>query len=141
MEIHTLLRNEVNAFDFVPDDFRLLQSRLPDAMLVHHDNEASLLREIERATYVLTWPFEVAWYERATALRAVLTPAAGDDWVAPDPRGLIRLIPGTFHGRILRESLLHAMLFMNHNMPAMVRNFQARAWDRNLQHQSRLLAG
>ncbi|MDZ7686291.1 MAG: hypothetical protein U5O39_15900 [Gammaproteobacteria bacterium] len=68
----------------------------------------------------------------------MLTPAAGADWVRPDPSERVPVIYGTFHGDILRESLLHAVLFMNHNMPAMIRNFEARQWDRNLQADSRL---
>lgn len=141
MEIHTLLRNEVDAFDFLPDDFALLRARLPQANLMHHDEPASMLRQIHSANYVLTWPFESAWYENADALRAVLTPAAGTDWVAQDPRGHADVVHGTFHGTLIRESLLHAMLFMNHRMPAMMRNFQMHGWDRNLQAGSRLLAG
>ena len=141
MELHTLLRSDIRAFDFMPDDFGPVRGRLPDARLTHHDDEAQLAAALGSAAYVLTWAFNADWYERAPNLRAVLTPAAGADWVAPDPSGRVPVIHGTFHGEILRESLLHAVLFMNHNMPAMIRNFEQRAWDRNLQHGSRLLAG
>lgn len=141
MEIHTYLRSDIEAFDFRPEDFEPLREALPKAHLYHHDDPDSLARGLGSASIVLTWEFAADWYHRAPALKGVLTPAAGADWVRPDPAGDVPLIHGTFHGDILRESLLHAMLFMNHNMPAMIRNFEARQWDRNLQADSRLLAG
>ena len=50
------------------------------------------------------------------------------------------MIHGSFHGSLLAESLLSAILFMNHRMPDMWRNFTNRRWDRGLQKESRLLA-
>lgn len=140
-QIHTFLRSEIEAFDFRPEHFEALASSLPAVRFVHHDSAASLQDALADADGVMTWEFAAEWYEEAARLRAVLTPAAGDDWVRPDPSGRVPVIHGTFHGPLLRESLLHAMLFMNHNMKAMIRNFDQREWDRNLQAGSRLLAG
>ena len=88
---------------------------------------------------MLTWEFRSSWYEACPILKTIFTPAAGSDWVEEDPRGQVELVHGTFHGRVLGESLLSAILFMNHRMPDMIHNFQTRAWDRNLQQNCRLL--
>lgn len=139
MELHTCLWNEVEAFDFKESDLAPLKARFPSLAIRQHSDAAEFLAVSKEADLLLTWDFPVEWYPRCPNLRAVLTPAAGDDWVEPDPHGRVRLIHGSFHGEILAESLLSAILFMNHKMPAMIHNFQQRDWDRNLQKDCRLL--
>jgi D-2-hydroxyacid dehydrogenase (NADP+) len=139
MELHTCLWNEVAAFDFNDSDFAPLRAAFPHARLVSHRSPDEALRAAHTITTLLTWEFDVSWYERCPLLTTIMTPAAGTDWVAPDPAGRVRLVHGTFHGPILCESLLGAILFMNHRMPDMIRNFEHRRWDRNLQADCRLL--
>lgn len=114
--------------------------RFPRATLRVHENTAGLLAGAPTADHVLTWEFDRSWYARCPRLETVFTPAAGRDWVAADPAGRVEVIHGTFHGRLLAESLLGAILYMNRRMPDMIRNFQRRAWDRNIQQDCRLLA-
>lgn len=139
MELHTCLWSDIVAFDFNADDLAPLLHAFPGLDLVMHRSAGDFLAAAERATWLLTWDFEAAWYELCPSLEAIFTPAAGNDWVAADPAGRVRLVHGTFHGQLLSESLLGALLYMNHRMPAMSRNFQHRAWDRNLQAGCRLL--
>ncbi len=141
MNVHTLLRNEVTAFDFKPPDFDLLVSALPESTIVHHDSDESLLQQARNVDVLLTWHFDPKWYDEFPRLRTIFTPAAGDDWVAADPLGRTRVVHGTFHGELLSESLLGAMLFMNQQMIRMTDNFRSRQWNRNLQADNRLLAG
>lgn len=140
MNIHTCLWNDVTAFDFVPDDLEPIKNRFPDVSLTIHSNESAFLDSASDADILLTWEFQPSWYAQCGALKLIMTPAAGDDWVSPDPSGRVRIVHGSFHGEILAESLLHAILFMNHRMPQMVKNFQEKSWDRNLQADCRLLA-
>lgn len=139
MELHTCLWNDVDAFSFCENDLRPLTTIYPELHIrVHHDvNE--FLSDAHMADFVLTWDFEEAWYGACSKLKAIFTPAAGNDWVHPDPDSRVELIHGTFHGPILAESLLGAILFMNHKMPDMMRNHHARKWDRNSQGTTRLL--
>jgi len=139
MELHTCLWNEVAAFDFDVHDFEPIRAAFPELAIVCHRTVNEFLAGADRADYVLAWDFEAAWYARCPSLRAVLTPAAGNDWVEADPNGRVTLVHGTFHGTILGESLLGAILFMNHRMPAMIENFAARQWNRDLQQDCRLL--
>lgn len=139
MELHTCLWNEVNAFNFLAEDLAPIRNNFPSLKIVCHQDTDGFLASADKAQYLLTWDFPAAWYQACPALKAIFTPAAGGDWVEQDPRGQVELLHGTFHGRMLGESLLGAILFMNHRMPAMIRNFQCRAWDRNLQQDCRLL--
>jgi len=140
MEIHTCLTSDVAAFDFERGDLAPLEDRVPGAALRVHDDPEQLLDAAGSADCVLSWAFEASWYPRFPKLKAVFTPAAGRDWVSPDPDGRVAVVHGTFHGRLLAESLLGAMLFMNRRMPDMIRNFRRRAWDRDIQQDCRLLA-
>ena len=147
MKIHTFLIDiENQSLNFDTSDLAELDraltscSRLPQCEIRHHFDNTTFPDEATDADFVLTWKFESQWYKRFSHLKGVFTPAAGDDWVAADPSGKVSVTNGTFHGPVLAESLLSAILFMNHRMPSMIRNFQARQWNRNLQTGSRLLS-
>lgn len=140
MELHTCLWNDVAAFDFTIEDLKPVQTALPDVTLIRHPNADSFLAAARKVRLLLTWEFPVDWYEKCPDLEVILTPAAGSDWVASDPEGSVSIIHGSFHGPILAESLLSALLYMNHRMPEMIVNFQNRAWDRNIQRSSKLLS-
>jgi len=73
-------------------------------------------------------------------LDLILTPAAGNDWIEPDPKGRVELLHGSFRGPILAESLLQTILFMNQQMPRMLTNFENHSWNTNIQTESRLLS-
>ena len=140
MELHTCLWNDVDAFSFSEQDLLDLEQHYPNLRIKVHDEVDSFLQDGHLADFVLTWDFNESWYAACPNLKAIFTPAAGNDWVDQDPQGAVELIHGTFHGPILAESLLSAILFMNHKMPDMIRNHHARTWDRNIQTTTRLLA-
>lgn len=139
MRIHTLLDDEVDAFNFERPDFDRFLSRVPVARLEVHAHLDSLLSKAAEVDVLLTWKFEAGHYARFESLQTVFTPAAGDDWVKPDPNGKVTLVHGRFHGPILAESCLHAILHMNHKLPAVLDNQAGHHWDRNVQRGSRLL--
>lgn len=141
MELHACLASDVAAFDFKRADLAALEEQFPWIRLRFHESHIDFLDAAATADCLLTWVFDEAWYAHCPNLRTIITPAAGQDWVAPDPDGRVELIHGTFHGRLLGESLLSAVLFMNRRMPDMLRNFRRREWDRNIQKDCRLLCG
>jgi D-2-hydroxyacid dehydrogenase (NADP+) len=140
VELHTCLWNDVRAFDFNDVDFDILRRALPGLTLVVHANESSFLEHAEKVEAVLTWTFKAAWYHQFASLKWIMTPAAGKELVEPHPSGKVKIVHGTFHGKLLSESLLSALLFMNHRMPQMLDNFQQHAWNRDIQGPSRLLS-
>ena len=139
MELHTCLWNDVEAFDFDEDDFESLAIHFPDLQIKTHRSVDDFLATAHQADFLLTWDYEEAWYQACTNLKAIFTPAAGNEWVQSDPNNKVSLVHGTFHGSILAESLLSAILFMNHAMPDMIRNHKARTWDRNSQKSCSIL--
>ena len=140
MEAHTCLWNEVDALDFRRGDFDELLQAIPSLDLHFHESTEKFLRQFGDATYILAWNFQSDWYRQCPNLKLVLTPAAGSDWTEPDPIGRVELIHGSFHGPLLAESLLQAILFMNQQMPRMINNFRNRRWNRNIQASSRPLS-
>ena len=140
MKISTFLQDsETKSLDFSPEILGSLNSSLPDLNFSHHFSESSFLTDTEQTEVVITWRFEEPWYQKFPRLKTVYTPAAGHDWVKRDPSGKVAIIHGAFHGTILAESLIGALLFMNRRMLAMIKNHQEREWDRNLQSQTKLL--
>jgi len=141
ISLHIFLRNEVDAFDFSVDDFSPFRQQLPELELVYHQNLESLEAALPEIEYLATWDFIPSWLSAAKQLKAVFTPAAGRDWIAiPEDRG-IKVFHGSFHGPLLAESLLGAMLFLNRNMPGLLINAANRTWDRNFQTSCRRLKG
>ncbi|MFT7220179.1 MAG: D-2-hydroxyacid dehydrogenase (NADP+) [Candidatus Azotimanducaceae bacterium] len=140
MELHTCLWNDVDAFTFSKECLADIQPSLPGVNITIHENAAQFLATADSAEVLLTWEFPEAWYELCPRLTDIFTPAAGTDWVNADPNNHVSVTHGAFHGPLLAESLLSALLFMNHQMPRMLENFTQREWNRNIQTSSRLLA-
>ncbi|MBD3649248.1 MAG: D-2-hydroxyacid dehydrogenase [Pseudomonadales bacterium] len=141
MQLHVSLRDEIDAFDFRQEDFTPLVNAWPQLDIIHHDDADSLRADMARIDLLATWKFESDWYEQCPNLKAIFTPAAGRDWIAPDPAGRVRIHHGTFHGPILAESLLGAILHMNRRMPELMETLARRDWNRTLQSETRLLRG
>lgn len=140
MELHTALWDDVSAFDFKSVDLLPLMQAWPSLEVVQHAHTDTLLNDPASIELLATWKFEAAWYELFPNLKAIFTPAAGTDWIAPAPANRVAIHHGTFHGPILAESLLGAILHMNRRMPALLDSIEAGQWDRNLQADTRLLA-
>jgi phosphoglycerate dehydrogenase-like enzyme len=139
MELHACLWNDVDGFSFSEHGYLEIKKHYPGLQVKIHSNVAGFLKAAHSADFILTWDFEESWYKACPKLKTIFTPAAGNDWVHLDPSDKVKLIHGTFHGPLLAESLLGAMLFMNHKMPDMIRNHQLKNWDRNRQTTTRLL--
>ena len=113
MEIHTCLRSSVKAFDFKEEDYTSLKQAFPQAKIISHDSYGSLKKSGEQASLLLTWNLSSKDYQLFPNLKTVITPAAGKEWVESDPKSKVPVIYGTFHGEMLRESVLGAIFFMN----------------------------
>ncbi|MDA0977274.1 MAG: NAD(P)-dependent oxidoreductase [Proteobacteria bacterium] len=135
LNVHTMLWNDVEDADLSP-----IRELSGDISVTCHSSVSSFLAQAHSAELVLTWNFESDWYAACPALSRIMTPAAGRDWVSPDPAGRVSISHGTFHGPVLAESLVEALLFMNRRMKTMLANFEERHWDRNLQTGCPLLA-
>jgi D-2-hydroxyacid dehydrogenase (NADP+) len=134
MKIRNLLihlHNSVDAFSFKPRHLEQLCALLPNARISVARGNDDFLAQLPAADCALAWVFKPEWYERASRLQALFTPAAGCDWVAEDPAGRVRTFYGGFHGRIMRESLLSIMLYFNRRMAASLADQKELIWGRS----------
>jgi phosphoglycerate dehydrogenase-like enzyme len=124
------LKNQVDAFSLKPRHLDRIREAFPDLCLTVTTSQEELLAGLPAADWLLTWSFRPEWYQESPKLTAVFTPAAGNDWVPPDPTGRVRNHYGHFHGRIMRESLLAMMLYFNRRLALNVANQERAVWDR-----------
>ena len=108
--------------------------------------EAEFLAHLPEARAVFVWDFRQEWFDRAPKLRHLCTPAAGRDYfrVVPPPR--VAMHYGTFHGAIMAETALGALLACTHGLlpfaSAMRRDGGGKAWPRrDIMLRSRRLCG
>lgn len=141
MKVVLSLPHTVRAFALQPEQQARLQARHPQHRLVVADTEPALLQELSDAAAALVWRFSSAWYALGPALRFVATPAAGREKVAPDPSGRVRVIHGSFHGKIMAESLLAMMLYFNRRFDLALADQRAHHYGRDHYSTTRRLAG
>lgn len=124
------LHNNVDAFSLKARHVDLIRATLPDTRITVAEGNRDFLEKLPEADCVLTWVFESGWYASAPTLKTLFTPAAGHDWVATDPSGRVRTFYGSFHGRIMRESLLAMMLHFNRHIGKSLEDQKNRIWGR-----------
>jgi phosphoglycerate dehydrogenase-like enzyme len=133
MKINNLLihlHNSVGAFSIKPRHVDSIRGILPDTRITVATGNDDFLEKLPEADCVLTWTFKSHWYEKASNLKVLFTPAAGHDWVAVDPTGRVRTFYGSFHGRIMRESLLSMMLHFNRHIGKSLADQKEKIWGR-----------
>lgn len=124
------LHNNVDAFSFKPRHLDQLRAALPHVSIVEARDTRDFLERLPEADCALVWHFKAEWYEKAGRLQALVTPAAGRDWVAADPSGRVKAHHGSFHGRIMGESLLSMMLHFNRRIGKSLDDQKNRFWGR-----------
>ena len=124
------LNNSVDAFSIKPRHVDLISGILPDTRIYVAKGTSDFLEKLPEADCALVWSFKSDWYEEAPNLKALFTPAAGHDWVAVDPSGRVRTFYGSFHGRIMRESLLSMMLHFNRQIGKSLADQKKKVWGR-----------
>ncbi|NVN89390.1 MAG: D-2-hydroxyacid dehydrogenase [Desulfuromonadales bacterium] len=125
------LKSDVDSFSVKPRHLERIRQAFPGIDLVESTGKEVFRTHLTDADWLLTWQLRPELYQQAPRLDAVFTPAAGKDWVPPDPSGRIRNFYGHFHGRIMRESLLAMMLYFNRRLGRCLENQRTSLWDRN----------
>ena len=131
-ELLVYLKNDVDAFSIKPRHLDRIREAFPGIRLIEATGREDFNERLPDAVWLMTWIFRPEWYEKAPKLEAVFTPAAGHDWVPPDPSGRVKNFYGHFHGRIMRESLLAMMLYFNRRLAPASDNRKKKIWDRRI---------
>ena len=126
-----LQNNSVAAFSATARHSDSIREALPGCSITVANGKSDFLDKLPEADCALVWSFRPEWYEKAPNLKAVFTPAAGHDWVAEDPSGRVKTFYGSFHGRIMRESLLSMMLYFNRRIGKSLEDQKQGVWGRN----------
>ncbi len=138
--ISVFLNSQITGFRMTPEIFCALTETLPQFSFVNHESQKSFLDSLKESAAVIVWHFEESWYSTAPHLCAVFTPAAGRDWIAADPSGRVKNVHGTFHGRMISESVVGSILYFNRLLHVASVNQAKRHWDRNPYSSSTLLS-
>ncbi len=141
--LHILLKTEDPLFSFTPEDFEPLRQAHPEVELVFLEGNDQLLSTLPTVEYLDTWYFESEWFEHASQLNEIFTPAAGKEYVKTHPRVTVNF--GTFHGELMAETTLGLIL----NFTLRLREFHSqqdeRTWQRlplrRLNNQTALILG
>jgi D-2-hydroxyacid dehydrogenase (NADP+) len=141
MKVVLWLPTSIRVFEPQPEQLSRWRARYPQHELVVALEEPEFLQQLADAGAALVWRFSAAWYERAPDLRFVATPAAGRENVQPDPSGRVRTVHGSFHGKIMAESLLGMLLFFARRLDRAVADQQAHRYQREQYATTRRLAG
>jgi len=125
------LKSDVDSFSVKQYHLERIREVFPGIHLIEATGKEAFLAHLKDADWLLSWQFKPEWYEQTPKLAAVFTPAAGKDWVPPDPSGRVKNFYGQFHGRIMRESLLAMVLYFNRRLDQCLDNGKKQLWDRN----------
>jgi phosphoglycerate dehydrogenase-like enzyme len=141
MKLVLSLPHSIRAFEPQAEQLARWRARYPQHQLVVAREEADFLQQLTDADGALVWRFAEAWYERAPRLRFVATPAAGREKVQPDPSGRVRAVHGSFHGKIMAESLLGMLLYFARRFDLASADQRAGRYERDQYSPTRRLAG
>jgi D-2-hydroxyacid dehydrogenase (NADP+) len=141
MRILVYLDNPVRAFSLNAEQLSAMKERFSQHEFVSVHSDADFLRELPRAEGALVWRFDASYYELAPKLVFVATPAAGRELVKPDPSGRVRRLHGSFHGKIMGETLLAMMLFWSRRLDLALAHRRERRYERDHYSDTRRLAG
>ncbi|HJO94317.1 MAG TPA: NAD(P)-dependent oxidoreductase [Victivallales bacterium] len=118
--------------DKINNDFPKVNIRF-----IHTKDE--LYKNINKLDILITWKFYIDLYKETKTLQVIISPSAGRDWVPEDPYNKIINIYGSYHGRLMAETLLSSILSFNNKIDKAILNRQNKIWDRELFCSRRLL--
>lgn len=115
MSIKTILvyltHPHVEAWNFQPEHKALLESRVLGLKVEVCLNSKDFKERLSKSEAAIVWFFKEQWLESATRLKLIATPAAGKDWIEVEAGKGLRVSYGGFHGSLIAESVVGAMLY------------------------------
>ncbi len=105
-----LTLREVAEFTATEEQVNAWREQVPELEVVFATSQEMFVKNLSKATYVLTFRFSEAWLPLTYRLKWIATPAAGKEVLGADIPDRIRLTLGTFHGEIMAESAIGMLL-------------------------------
>ncbi len=123
-----LTHPHVEAWNFRPEHKALLESRVPGLKVEVCLNSKDFKDRLPEAEAVIVWFFNDRW--PAPQLKFIATPAAGNDWIEVEPGEALQISFGGFHGSLIAESVIGAMLYFVKAFPLSVKMQKQKKWAR-----------
>ncbi len=105
-----LTLREVAEFTATEAQVNAWRAQVPELEVVFATSQEEFVKNLSKATYILTFRFAEAWLSLTYKLKWIATPAAGKEVLGADIPERIRLTLGTFHGEIMAESAIGMLL-------------------------------
>lgn len=141
MLIPIYLPSKIDAFDLKDNQLSSIDNQFKNINFINCKSQSQYLDLLTQSEISITWKFKRDWYKNAPNLKYLFTPAAGHDWLEKDPDKRVNIINGTFHGKLMGESLLGMILYMNRNFSSLIQSQNKCEWNRNIQSSLLPLAG
>ena len=106
-----LTHPHVEAWNFRKAHFDQFCRHFPGFDVLVCRNSKEFQQRLPEADGAILWFFKEKWLETCPNLKWIATPAAGADWIEPGVSERISVLFGGFHGLMMAESVLGAMLY------------------------------
>ena len=125
-----LTHPHVDVWNFKPEHKTLLQSLLLGVTVEVCANSKEFKDKLSEAEVVIAWVFKEEWLQNAPKLKLIATPAAGNDWIPWQPPANLKLSFGGFHGPMIAETVIGAMLHFLKAFPLSTKMQKKNRWAR-----------
>lgn len=114
--------------NFTKAKFLEIFDRFDELGMVYVNDEKNFYRQIENADFIMALKIRPDVYRYAKKLQAVFTCMAGKEVIPVCENKKITCYYGSFHGKLIRESVLSAMLYFNQNFPLICQCAEKGIW-------------
>ena len=125
-----LTHPNVEAWNFKAEHKSLLQSRMPEAAVHVCANSREFKDRLPEADAVVVWYFKEEWLAKASRLKLIATPAAGNDWISWKTPKNLKILFGGFHGTMIAESVIGAIFHFLKAFPLSMMMQEQKKWAR-----------
>jgi D-2-hydroxyacid dehydrogenase (NADP+) len=123
-----LTHPQVDAWNFRPEHKILLESRIPGFKVEVCLNSKDFRDRLPEAEAVMVWVFKEKWLDSAPRLKLIATPAAGNEWIEVESTEGLQVLFGGFHGSLMAESVIGAMLYFLKAFPLSAKMQAQKKW-------------
>ena len=125
-----LTHQNVDAWNFKAKHKSLLKSRIPEAAVHVCLNSSEFKDKLPEADAVVVWYFKEEWLVKASRLKLIATPAAGNDWLSWKAPKNLKILFGGFHGTMIAESVIGAIFHFLKAFPLSMMMQEQKKWAR-----------
>lgn len=125
-----LFHPDVKSWNFNEKYKNKLEKTLPDCSVSIYNDSNSFKENLKNTDIAIVWVFNQAWLKMAPKLKWIATPSAGKDWFAIELPNEIYITYGAFHGKIIAETVLGAMLSFSRGLYFACQNQKKYIWPR-----------